>query len=86
MKKNRGDESIGVIIHIYMELSQGNLPMQIALSQTSKNVIFFFFPVFFFSSTKSENRRVEQVLPGVRWGRGLVPVKKGRWQGKWVGE
>jgi hypothetical protein len=24
MKKNRGDEPIGVVIHIYMEISQGN--------------------------------------------------------------
>jgi hypothetical protein len=34
------------------------------LSQTRKNVILFLF--FLFTSTKSENRRVEQVLPSGR--------------------
>jgi hypothetical protein len=40
MKKNRGDEPVGVIIHIYMEISHGN---SLCLSQTNKNVMFFFF-------------------------------------------
>jgi hypothetical protein len=36
-----------------------------------------FFSLFLFSSIKSEDRRVEQVLP--REG-GLVPLGVGRWQ------
>jgi hypothetical protein len=57
MKKIR-DESSGVIIHIYVELSQGN-----SLYHKLKCHDFHF--VFsLFSPTKSENRRVEQVLPG----------------------
>jgi hypothetical protein len=39
MKKIRGAKPIGVIIHIYMEISQGN---SLPLSQTSKNVILKF--------------------------------------------
>jgi preprotein translocase subunit YajC len=39
-----------------------NFPVWLSLSQTSKNVVFFLFYVF--SSTKSENKQVEQVLPG----------------------
>jgi hypothetical protein len=58
MKKNRGDEPIGVIIHIYMEISQGNsLCSYLYLKQAKMS--------FFFSSIKSENRRMEQVLPRV---------------------
>jgi hypothetical protein len=37
MKKNKGDESIGVIIYIY-----GNIKRKLPVSQTSKNVILFF--------------------------------------------
>jgi hypothetical protein len=50
MKKNR-DEPIQVKIDIYMEMSQGN-----SLKQKMSSF-------FFCSSTKSENRRVRQVLP-----------------------
>jgi hypothetical protein len=52
MKKNRGNETIRIIIHIYMEVSQGNYLKQAKMS-------------FYFSSTKSENRWVEQILLGV---------------------
>jgi endo-alpha-1,4-polygalactosaminidase (GH114 family) len=38
-----------------------NLSVQLSLSQTSKNDVFLISYVF--SSTKSENKRVEQVLP-----------------------
>jgi hypothetical protein len=67
MTKNREDEPIGVIIHIYTEMSQGNsLYSHIYLKQAKMS---------FFSSTKLENRRMEQVLWGVGSGReGLVPV------------
>jgi diaminopimelate decarboxylase len=53
-RKNRGDESICVIIHIHMEMSQGN-SLHSYLKQTK---------MLFFSFTKLENQRVEQVLPG----------------------
>jgi hypothetical protein len=68
MKKIRGVKLIGVIMHIYMEISQGN-----ALC----SYLYFF---FHFSSTKSENRKVEQVLHqgGEGGGRELVPVGRGR--------
>jgi hypothetical protein len=63
MKKIRGDKSIGVITHIYIEISQGNsLCSNLNLKQT-KMLIFLIFSLF--SSTKSENRREEQVLPSV---------------------
>jgi hypothetical protein len=41
----------------------GNITRKFPLSQTSKNDMFFFF-----SFTKSKNRRVEHVLPGRRVG------------------
>jgi hypothetical protein len=53
MKKNRGDEIIGVIIHLYKET-----PCVAILNKQKCHL---------FSSTKSENRRVEQVLPGGGW-------------------
>jgi hypothetical protein len=55
MKKNRGDEQIGVKIHTYMKMSQGN--SLCSYLKLVKNVIIFSF-------TKPEKRRVEQVLPG----------------------
>jgi hypothetical protein len=76
MKKNR-DEPIRVIIHIYMETSQGN--SLCSYLKQAKNVIYIFF-----SSTESENRRVEQVLPWEGEG-GLVPVEGGKWLRKGVG-
>jgi hypothetical protein len=54
MKKIRGDKPIGLIIHIYMELSQGNSQCYLKL----KCHVFH----FIFSLT---NRRAEQILPGV---------------------
>jgi hypothetical protein len=66
MKKNR-DESIQVLIHIYMEISQGNSLCNY-FKQTEMSL---FLPFFFF--TKSYNRRVEQVLQGLWyqwWGGG----------------
>jgi hypothetical protein len=49
MKKNRGYESIQVIKHIYMEMSQRN-----SLCSYLKQTKMPFFPF-----TKSENRRAE---------------------------
>jgi hypothetical protein len=68
MKKNR-DEPPGLIIHIYMELSQGNsLHSYLYLKQATMS----FFSSFFFSSTKSENSRTEKILSGV-----MEPVGSG---------
>jgi hypothetical protein len=53
--KNRGDELIWVIIHIYMEMSQGSSLCNY-LKQTQMSL--------FFSFAKLENRREEQVLSG----------------------
>jgi hypothetical protein len=55
MKTNGGDEPIGVIVHIYMEISQGN--SLYSYLYLKKNVIFFLF--FLFSSTKLEDRKDE---------------------------
>jgi chloramphenicol O-acetyltransferase len=57
-------------MHIYMEVTQGN-----TLYSYLKQAKIPFFSSFFFAYTKSENRRVEQVLPGEvctarRWGNG----------------
>jgi hypothetical protein len=57
-RKNRGYEPIWDIIHIYMEISQGNS----LCSYLEENC-------HFFSFTKLEDKRAEQVLLG-----GLVPV------------
>jgi hypothetical protein len=55
MKKTRGNELIWVIVHTYMEISQGNS----LCSFCSKKQKCHF---FLFSSTKPENRKAEQVL------------------------
>jgi hypothetical protein len=39
-----------------------NLSVELSLSQTSKNAVFLIVS-YVFSSTKSENKRAEQVLP-----------------------
>jgi hypothetical protein len=52
-KKNRGDESIWAIIHIYMEVPQES-PCVAILSKQKCHFVSF---------TKSENQRAEQVLP-----------------------
>jgi hypothetical protein len=63
------------IIHIYMKMSQGN-----SLCSFLKQAKMSFF------STKSENRRAEQVLRGGGCGSGeLAPVTKGRIWRKGVG-
>jgi hypothetical protein len=72
-EKNRGDKPNWAIIHIYMEMPQGN-----SLCSYLKQAKMSFFIFSCFSYTKSENRRVEQVLPGRagssrrrrRWGNG----------------
>jgi hypothetical protein len=60
MKKIRRDKSSGVIIYIYMEISQGN---QLCNYPNLKvKCCFFHFLFSLFSSTKSQNRRAEQIL------------------------
>jgi hypothetical protein len=39
------------------------LPVYLSLPRTSKMSCFFFISITVFSSTKSENKRVEQILP-----------------------
>jgi hypothetical protein len=60
-RRNRGDEPIQVIIHIYMEMSQLNT-LYIYFKQTK----------MLFLKTKTENRKAKQVLPG-----GWVLVRRG---------
>jgi hypothetical protein len=60
MKENSRDEPIGIILHIYMEISLGNSLCSYLYLKLAK---MSFFSFFFFYSTKSENKRVEQVLP-----------------------
>jgi hypothetical protein len=54
VKKTGRDEPIGIVMHICME--QYNSYLYLKLAKTSC------FSFYLFSSTKSENRRVEQVL------------------------
>jgi hypothetical protein len=57
----RGNEPIGVILPIYMEILQGNSLCSF-LSQTSKNVMFLFFSFFFNKTGEQEEGR------GPGWG------------------
>jgi hypothetical protein len=68
MKKNREDKPTGTLIHTYMEISQGNFLCSYLYLKKAK------ISFFFFNFTKSEKRRVEQVLPR----EGLVKVGGGR--------
>jgi hypothetical protein len=63
MKKNRGDEAIQIIIHIYLEMLQGNFPCYLKQAKAKMSFIWF-------SSTKLRKRKVEKVL----WGGGGVNV------------
>jgi hypothetical protein len=57
VKGTRGEEPIGVVIHIWMETTQGNsMCSYLKLAKTSC------FSFYLFSSAISENRRVEQAL------------------------
>jgi hypothetical protein len=49
-------------IHMCME-AMLRISVQLSLSQTSKNAVFLTI-AYVYSSTKSENKRAEQVLPG----------------------
>jgi hypothetical protein len=45
MKKNRGDEALGVIIHIYMEISQGNSLWSYLYHKQAKMSVFSFYKI-----------------------------------------
>jgi hypothetical protein len=60
----RGDEPTGVIIHIYLEVSQGNSLFNYIYLKQVKMLYFLF---FLFSSTKLESRR-NKSCPGGRAG------------------
>jgi hypothetical protein len=67
MKKIGGDKPIGVVIHTCIEIAQGNSLVATFISNKLKcHVFHFIFSLF--SSTKSENRMAEQVLPMGRAG------------------
>jgi hypothetical protein len=57
MKKIREDKPTGVIIHTYMEVSQGNSLCSYLYLKLKCHDFHFIF-----SLTKSENRKEEQVL------------------------
>jgi hypothetical protein len=76
------DKPIGVIIHLYIETSQGNSLCSLLLFQTSKNVMFFFFIFFSFFFYKI---REQEGGTGSAWKEGWVaPKGRGRWQEKEV--
>jgi hypothetical protein len=57
MKKFRGDKPIGAIIHIYMEISQGNsLCSYLYLKQTKMSFFSFIFSFFFYNIGEEEGR------------------------------
>jgi hypothetical protein len=70
----RGDKPIGSMVHMYMETPQGNSMNNYLYLKQAKMSCFSF---SLFSSAKSENWMVEQVLP--RGG------GRERWQGKRIG-
>jgi hypothetical protein len=67
-KTSGRDESIRVVIHMCMETTQGiSLYSDLYLNLAKHHA--FLFILYVFSSTKSENKRAEQVLSGGRgWG------------------
>jgi hypothetical protein len=73
MKKNR-DEAIGVIIHIYLELSLGN--SFISNKQKCHFLIFFFYKI---------REQEEGTCPAQGWGERLIPVEGGRLWRKVIG-
>jgi hypothetical protein len=65
MKKIR-DKSVGVTIHLYMEISQGNFLCSYLYQNKQKCHVFLF--IFSPSSTKLKNQRAKQMLPSGRAG------------------
>jgi hypothetical protein len=69
VKKTGRGESIGVVTHICMETTQG-ICAAIFISNWQKHHVHLFHVLCFFSSSKSETRREEQILPMVGGGTG----------------
>jgi hypothetical protein len=67
MKKNRGDEPIWVIIHIYMEISQGNSLCSYLYLKQAKNVIFFLLQNW---RTRGQNKSCPRIGGWYQWERG----------------
>jgi hypothetical protein len=59
VKRTGRDELVGVVIHICMEISHGNSLCSYLYLKLAKSSCFSF---YLFSSSKSENRRAEQIL------------------------
>jgi hypothetical protein len=77
VKRNTGDEPIGVVIHICMRTTQGNSLFSYLISNNQNYHVFLF--IFSFSSTKPENRRQNMSCPR-RWWEGH------QWEGEVVGK
>jgi hypothetical protein len=69
VKRSGRDEPMWVSIHMCMEAILESLYRPICISIKSK--FYAFLISYVFSSMKSENKRVEQVLPGKRGGVGI---------------
>jgi hypothetical protein len=65
VKKSGRDEPVWIVIHLYTETTQGISLYTYLYLKLAKNAMFFLI-FYVFSSTKSENKRMEQVLPGGR--------------------
>jgi hypothetical protein len=59
MKKTRGDEPVGVIIHTYMEISQRNyLSSYLYLKQARMSSLSFYLFSFFFYKIREQEGRI----------------------------
>jgi hypothetical protein len=58
MKKSRGDKPIGVTIHIYMEISEGNTLYTYLYLKHIKMSFFFFSSFFFYKIREQEVEKV----------------------------
>jgi hypothetical protein len=67
VKRIRGDEPIGVVIHICTETTQGN-SMYLSLSQTSKNIMFFFLSFILFLLQNWRTRGQNRFCGGIETG------------------
>jgi hypothetical protein len=68
VKKSGRDEPIWVVTYICLETTQGISLHSYLHLKLAKMSHFFLLFLCFFSSKKSENKRLEQVLPGGRVG------------------
>jgi hypothetical protein len=68
VKRSGRDETMCVVIHMCMEAMLGISLYSYLYVKLAKRYVFLIFS-YVFSSTKSKNKRVEQVLPGSGGGR-----------------